>query len=222
MRQGINQECFSIPLSFACLAAKKGKKKTPNIPSIPQETYLSYSCSQSPPAHGHGGFGVSSWGGALTQNVFGVIHKCEFGVISKDGVLPIPQEQIPKGLLLPAPQALPTAHREGILCTLIWRDFLQWQIHLVHFQIQHPPLYEIKQNQYFPKALGAHWVFLPPAVLLQNSRSLFLSPQGIFSGKEQTAGVAEMGQEMRGANAALSSGQPQGWPQPVSHVWAIP
>lgn len=118
MRQGINQECFSIPLSFACLAAKKGKKKTPNIPSIPQETQLSYSCSQSPPAHGHGGFGVSSWGGALTQNMFGVIHKCEFGVISKDGVLPIPQEQIPKGLLLPAPQALPTAHREGILCAL--------------------------------------------------------------------------------------------------------
>lgn len=41
-----------------------------------------YSCSQSPWAHGHRGFGLSSWGGALTQNVF------DFGVISKDGALP--------------------------------------------------------------------------------------------------------------------------------------
>lgn len=163
VRQGVNQECLSIPLNFACLAAhlaskwreRRKKKIQRRTKKTIQRDYSKYptgvtavgSVIPAPSAHGHRGFGLISWGGALTQNRF------DFKVISKDGALPtLPKNKFPnrlerKGLflLLPSRQGsgMDAAHAQKEMefsALFIWRDFLQWQSHLVYFHSSIRPL----------------------------------------------------------------------------------
>lgn len=250
MRQGINQECFSVLFIFACLAAylasKWGEKKRQKKA---QREYSRYSTELWEELfllslQQHMDRVDLGWAAELAHEhqiclTLGLFPRMGLSLYSPTTTT-FPISWRGRSFSCHHPRLCPQHRKRWNSLHSLSKETFYNQSHLVYFRIQHPPPLPSKTDKVkgitFPQSPGGslgfsgweispqvpHWgiwdnwecVWEPgqlhlPCCPPQPSRSIFLSPQGIFSPKEQTPAVAEMGQEMREANTAVLRAPPE-------------